>query len=64
MEGVRSVSSEFYKEKLREYWDLYSVCELFLEIYPEDVFIHSPLPIITIREGCKDVLRIRDEARM
>ena len=52
-----------FKEKLKENWDLYSVCELVLEIYPEDIFTTAPKSIITIREGCKECLKIRDNSR-
>lgn len=35
---------------------LKDICEWWLEIYPEDIFISEPKGIIIIRDCCKDIL--------
>lgn len=50
-----------YKEILKENWSLYDIAELFMEFYPKDIFITKPEPIVKIREGFEEILKIRDE---
>ena len=51
------------KQLLKEHWNIYVIAEIFVEMYPEDVFPIKPFPIVNIREGFKEILDIRDNNR-
>lgn len=44
------------KAILEQYWDLKVIAELFIKIYPEDVFVSEPKQVIALREGFKKLL--------
>jgi hypothetical protein len=43
---------------------LYDLAEFFLYLYSKEVFVNDLKPIIKIREGYEELLRIRDDAKI
>lgn len=41
--------------------NLYDMAEFFIRTYPKDIFVNNPKPIIKIREGFEEIIRIRDD---
>ena len=52
------------KDKLRQYFHIYALAELFQEIYPEDLFPDQPKDIKIIRDQFKNILERRADAEV
>lgn len=49
---------ELFKEN-GEKAGIYDVCQWWIQTYPEDVFISTPVQVVKIRDNMKDILKLK-----
>jgi len=49
---------ELFKEN-GEKAGIYDVCQWWIQTYPEDVFISTPVQVVEIRDNMKDILKLK-----